>query len=236
MPAPAPAPDPAAAATATKRLAAGATAPEPMAWFTGTVVRVDDGDSLVLRVDGDDVRVRLAQVDAPERGQPWADRARQALAGRVLHRAVRADVLDRDDYGRLVATVWLGERDVNRELVAEGHAWVYVQYLRDPTLLDAEAAARGAARGLWSLPQPVPPWQWRRGSRHAPARPPPATGAMPAPQPARPALPARPGGCEVRRMCRDLGGCAQAREYFRRCNATHLDGDGDGVPCEALCR
>jgi micrococcal nuclease len=70
----------------------------------------------------------------------------------------------RHRYGRSVCQVYLGERHANRELVREGHAWVFRKYLRDPSLLEDEAQARAEHVGLWSLPeaQQVPPWEWRQ--------------------------------------------------------------------------
>ena len=58
--------------------------------------------------------------------------------------------------------VRLGDRDINRELVAKGHAWVYRRYNHDKSLLDDDHAARDQGIGLWSLPDPVSPWEWRR--------------------------------------------------------------------------
>ncbi len=58
-------------------------------------------------------------------------------------------------------------RDINWEMVREGHAWVYRKYLRDLTLLEDEAAARQEQRGLWALPEAkrVDPWEWRAAKR-----------------------------------------------------------------------
>ena len=67
----------------------------------------------------------------------------------------------RDQHGRLLGTLWLGDRDVNRELVAEGHAWVFGGFAPDPDLLAAESEARKARRGLWAAPHPLAPQQWR---------------------------------------------------------------------------
>jgi len=132
------------------------------------VVGVADGDSLVVIMAGARTQVRLAEIDAPERGQPWNRRAREALRDKVLDQRVRLKVVDTDRYGRTVAEVWLGERHINREMVREGHAWVYTQYLRDQTLRVDETRAREAGLGLWSMADPVEPRQWRRrraGSR-----------------------------------------------------------------------
>jgi endonuclease YncB( thermonuclease family) len=155
-----------------ERVARGAVrAPErrppadaPARELEGQVVAVHDGDTLSLRADGRRLRVRLAQIDAPERGQPWGRRARQALARLADGRAARAVVVDRDDYGRAVADVFVGELFVNLVLVREGNAWAHPRYVRSEAVLAAQAQARRERRGLWRLPvaEQMPPWEWRR--------------------------------------------------------------------------
>lgn len=131
----------------------------------GRVEHVADGDTLTLAADRGRLRVRLFQIDAPEHGQPGSVEARRALADKVDGKYVRVLVETVDDYGRVVGTVRLGERDMNRELVREGHAWAYRDYLEDRSLLADEAAAREAGHGLWALPDPMPPWEWRQTER-----------------------------------------------------------------------
>jgi len=168
--------------------------------------------------------VRLAEIDTPERGQPWATRAKQALSDKLFRKQVEVRVVDTDRYGRTVGHVWIGGRHINREMVREGHAWVYRKYLEDETLLDDEAHAREAEVGLWSLPeaQRVPPWDWRRGER--------ADG------PKAESPRDRDFTCDSKRYCREMESCAEARFYLEECGLTRLDGDEDGVPCESLCR
>jgi endonuclease YncB( thermonuclease family) len=135
--------------------------------LTGKVVSVADGDTITILVDSARVKIRLAEIDAPERGQPWGKRAQQALTGKVAGHVVQVETRFNDRYGRRVGHVVYSGRDINRELVREGHAWVYRHWLRDPTLLDDEAQARDARAGLWRLPEPerIPPWQWREARR-----------------------------------------------------------------------
>ncbi len=132
----------------------------------GRVVRVADGDSLELLLERspEPLRIRIAGIDAPERGQPWNQRARKELARRVLHKLVRVIEVDRDRYGRTVGEVYADDVCVGCELVREGHVWVYRRFSQDPVLIQLEEGARRARRGLWSLParERVPPWEWRR--------------------------------------------------------------------------
>jgi len=135
--------------------------------LTGKVVSVADGDTITILVDSERVKVRLAEIDTPERGQPWGKRAKQALTEKVAGHVVQVETKFNDRYGRRVGHVACSGRDINRELVREGHAWVYRQWMRDPTLLEDETHARAERLGLWHLPESerVPPWKWRAATR-----------------------------------------------------------------------
>lgn len=141
--------------------------------LSGRVVKVADGDTFSLRAgDGTLVRVRLAEIDAPEQDQPYGRRSRQALAALVSGENVRIVVQDTDSYGRTVGRPYVGDIDVCAEMVRTGSAWAYKKHLTDRALLTFEEDARDARRGLWSLPEAerVPPWQWRWQDRQKPAR------------------------------------------------------------------
>ena len=145
-------------------------------FFDARVTAVFDGDTLeVVRELGDGEtkreRVRLAGIDAPERGQPWSRRAREALSRKAFGKAVRINAVSRDRFGRTVGEVYADDLCVACELLREGHVWVFRAYSRDRVLLGLEADAREARRGLWSLPAAdrVPPWEWRE--KHAAPRP-----------------------------------------------------------------
>jgi endonuclease YncB( thermonuclease family) len=132
----------------------------------GRVLKVADGDTLELECDGRPMRVRLSQIDAPEFRQAHGLRARNALQGLVAGRRVQLEIHGRDAYDRPLATVRLDGLDVNREMLRRGHAWAYRRGLRDPSLLDDEAYARERRLGLWSAPDPLPPWQFRAAVKH----------------------------------------------------------------------
>lgn len=127
----------------------------------GPVVRVIDGDTLVLLVNRRQVHVRLAQIDAPEHDQPWGKRSKQQLAAFVARRDAVIEDDGHDRYGRTIGEVFVDGKDVNRAMVAAGMAWAYRRYLHDPSLLAVERDAVRGRRGLWADPHPIPPWQWR---------------------------------------------------------------------------
>ncbi|MBI0436207.1 thermonuclease family protein [Roseomonas sp. KE0001] len=206
--------------------------PALAAKLRGEVVGISDGDTLTLLTpDKRQVRVRLAEIDAPESRQPWGSRAQQALSTLVFRQAVVVTVQDTDRYGRTVGTVWVDRLNANAEMVRQGQAWVYRQYLRDRSLLALEEEAKQAKRGLWALPEGerVPPWQWRRQGQ----------SSQPAPAPL-PRASAATGSaaftCGGKRLYREMSSCAEARFHLQQCGLSRLDGDRDGVPCESLCR
>lgn len=125
------------------------------------VQTVHDGDTVTcLDERGRAVKIRLVGIDAPEFRQPYGDVARAALAAKIGG-AVRVSGEARDQHGRLLGVLWVGERNVNRDLVAEGLAWSFGGFSVDEEIAAAEAEARKARRGLWADPHPMAPSQWR---------------------------------------------------------------------------
>ena len=137
---------------------------------TGYVTGVSDGDTFYMQIDGKAVRMRLAQIDAPEKAQPFGRRAEQSLRELIGKREVRATWREADRYGRPIVQVEAGGVDVNAEQVKRGFAWVYRQYSNDARLIALEVEARRAGLGLWSESEPIEPWEWRRAKRKAPAK------------------------------------------------------------------
>lgn len=127
--------------------------------------RVLDGDSVVLRLDGREVEARLDGIDAPERGQPFGDRARRELTSLVAGRMVDVTHRGTDRHGRLLVRLRIAGLDVNAALVRRGFAWHFVRYSDDEVLAAAEREARAARSGLWASEAPIPPWAWRDGVR-----------------------------------------------------------------------
>lgn len=200
--------------------------------INGKVVGVTDGDTLTLLTDGkEQIKVRLAEIDTPESRQPYGSRAKQALSDLAFGKQARLAATEKDRYGRTVARVYVGIVDVNAELVRQGAAWVYRQYAHDPALFALENEARQMKRGLWTLPEAerIPPWEWRHGGQTAGGQ----VGAVrTAPNQATPSN----GTCGSKRYCKQMADCAEARFYLEKCGLSRLDGDGDGTPCESLCR
>lgn len=142
--------------------------------FSGTVTRVSDGDTVWLRpldhgaAPRKPVKVRMLGIDAPELCQPWGERSRDALAMRVMGRKVEAAPRGRDDHGRTLAPLLLDGEDVGAWMVAQGHAWSARWRGDRGPYARHEDAARRERRGLFSLPDPMQPYHFRRF--HGPCR------------------------------------------------------------------
>lgn len=129
------------------------------------VVGIIDGDTVDILVNGGTLRLRLAGVDTPEKGQPFGNNARQALSELIGGQQVQYVVRDTDRYGRSIADIYSGNNHVNLWLVRQGLAWHYTAFSSDAKLAEAERIAKSEGRGLWSDNRPVAPWNWRKLSR-----------------------------------------------------------------------
>ena len=135
--------------------------------FFGPLVRVKDGDTLVVKVQGVEVDFRLSGIDAPEIDQPFGPQARDELAAIIGTQQCVLVPVDHDAYGRFVAYLWIGDLNVNEEMMSRGMGWFDSEYAIEPFLYQLETEARNEQRGLWALPQEkrVPPWEWRKEQR-----------------------------------------------------------------------
>lgn len=136
--------------------------------ISGQALRITDGDTFTLLPAGDaePERVRLHGIDAPERDQPHGSAAGTALAELVEGHTLQVEVVERDNYGRLVGRVWIDDLDINLAMVTAGHAWWYEYYAQERRDLElAEEEARRARRGLWQQHDAIAPWDWRRAQR-----------------------------------------------------------------------
>jgi endonuclease YncB( thermonuclease family) len=131
--------------------------------ISGRVVSVQDGDTLTVLVDRRQIKVRLADIDAPESKQPFGTGSRQSLAAVCFNNEALLETQGTDRYGRTIATVHCAGSNANAMQVRQGMAWVFDRYASPNSPLYAlQNEAKAARRGLWSDPQPIPPWEWRR--------------------------------------------------------------------------
>jgi micrococcal nuclease len=141
----------------------------------GMVRAVYDGDTVLLATREESrLKVRLYGIDAPETrkpdkpGQPFGDISRRTLMYKIMGRRISAEIVDIDQYKRAVAVIRYEGRDINREMVAEGMAWAYRQYLQGPyesEYINSETRARSRRTGIWRESNPQPPWEFRNGQK-----------------------------------------------------------------------
>ena len=134
--------------------------------FSGKVVGVLDGDTIEVLNQGRSQRVRLSEIDSPEKNQPFGKKAKQYTSEMVFGKDVTVQSSGKDKYGRTLGEVYLQNgTNVNHELVRQGMAWQYRQYSNSSRLRGLESEARQEKRGLWREADPTPPWEFRRDRR-----------------------------------------------------------------------
>lgn len=232
--------------------------------FTAKVIGVLDGDTvLILREGGSEaaghppasplrglhngraVKVRMANIDAPEVGhagmggkppnsqksQAFGKQSRESLLEMVGKKQVQIDSQAVDQYGRIVGLISVDGRNVNQEQVKRGMAWEYSHYHSDKTYLSLQSDAQQAQRGLWAQTNPQAPWQWRK--LH-PSVKPAVPNQLPASQRVVPVM-LYDMECGKKRHCSQMSSCDEALFYLTRCGVKELDRNRDGKPCESLC-
>lgn len=132
---------------------------------TGRVVKVTDGDTVTVLVEGNrQERVRLLDIDAPEKGQAYGEKARSFLAEMVAGKTVRVEFKGRDRYGRVLGTVFVDGKNVNEEMIRAGLAWNY-HYSRNKKYAELENEARRKKLNIFSDRNPISPYDYRKGKR-----------------------------------------------------------------------
>lgn len=132
--------------------------------FECRVVGVLDGDTLdCLISSGQKVRVRLAQIDAPEKSQDFGQRAKKLLSDLTYNKVVILSIENYDKYGRVIAEIFENADDVsvNYKMVKSGMAWAYERYVKDRAYITAQQQAKADKVGLWVQLNPTPPEEYR---------------------------------------------------------------------------
>lgn len=128
----------------------------------GKVIRILDGDTIDVLQDKKPVRIRLANIDAPEKKQAFGRWSTNQLKGLVAAQPVTVTYTQTDRYGRIIGRVFTANgTEASRFMVQSGAAWVYERYNTDKALPTLQREAQTHKRGLWADSQPVPPWEWR---------------------------------------------------------------------------
>ena len=142
--------------------------------LTGKVVGVSDGDTIIiLSPQTEQHKIRVATIDAPEKAQPYGQRAKQQMSDLVFGQMASVEWNKRDRYRRIIGKVIVSDQDAGLALLTAGLAWHYRKYQAEQSPEDreryaeAEAAAREKRLGLWADVNPVHPWEWRAKKRES---------------------------------------------------------------------
>jgi endonuclease YncB( thermonuclease family) len=134
----------------------------------GKVVAVYDGDTFTLKTDRESMTICLDGIDAPERGQSFGPKSRDALKALILNRQVTIKKIGTDKHKRTLGIVMVAGEEVNGKMVKDGWAWRLKKPNDDETLARFEEEARTAGRGLWEdTKTPVAPWEYREAQSKA---------------------------------------------------------------------
>lgn len=131
----------------------------------GKIVRVSDGDTVVL-LDSTNTqhKIRLDEIDAPESGQDFGNRSKQYLSSLIAGKIVVVEYTKKDMYKRILGTIYYDGKNINEEMVRAGMAWRY-KYSKSERLLELQNEAKANKVGLWSMKNPIDPWQYRKDKK-----------------------------------------------------------------------
>ena len=126
------------------------------------IKKVVDGDTVHVFYQDEVYKIRLTEIDAPERDQPYGNNSTEYLKSLLKDGRVDVDIYGTDRYGRKLGRLYWRGIDINRELVSAGYAWVYDQYVTDNSFYENQSEARNSKKGLWEDQNPLEPWNWRK--------------------------------------------------------------------------
>lgn len=140
-----------------------------LSWaWSGKVVGVDNGDTIEVLHDGKGEKVRLYGIDCPDIKQDFGQRAKEFTSQYVFDKIVEVEPVATDHYGRTVALVYFNNNSLNEAIIKSGFAWAYKKYSVKPQCAEwifFELQARVEKLGLWSMPNPTPPWEFRHKNK-----------------------------------------------------------------------
>ena len=132
----------------------------PLLAFNAKVIKISDGDTIVVLSGKEQTKVRLYGIDAPELKQPYGKKSKQFLANLIAGKVVEVEENGKDKYKRTIGTIYLNGADINAQMVANGYAWAYRKFSKKYTA--QESQAKKQRLGLWQDKEPIPPWEWRK--------------------------------------------------------------------------
>ncbi len=197
------------------------------AQITVKVVKVIDGDTIQVSLNGKTETLRLIGIDTPETvdprkpvqcfGKEASDKAKSFLAGKNVTLEADPTQGEVDKYGRLLRYIFMEDgTSFNKLMISEGYAHEYtysLPYKYQVEYKQAERDARDNNRGLWADGACV------------------ATSSAPTQ-----AVSNGQYACDCKKLCSQIKTCDEAYYQLNNCGCTKRDADSDGIPCESLCK
>ena len=134
--------------------------------FAAEITYFYDGDTVKINDNGQEFRLRINDIDAPEKNQSYGKKSRRALMSLCEHGEFQAQISGQDKYGRKLGKLVCHGEDASLYMVKNGFAWFYAHYSKDGNLAFAQQQARNNGLGLWHVEQPTEPWVWRKNHPH----------------------------------------------------------------------
>lgn len=133
--------------------------------LTAKVVGIKDGDTVVVLDSlNNQITLRLAEVDCPEKSQPFGTKSKQFTSDQIYLKTIKYVVTDTDRYGRSIAMIYYDEDNkyLSAEIIKAGMGWHYKRYSTSKELALFEDNAKKNKIGLWIDNNPVEPYLWRK--------------------------------------------------------------------------
>lgn len=131
--------------------------------ITGKVISVTDGDTIKILDEKNKVyKIRLNDIDAPEKKQAFGNKSKENLSKYIAGKNVRVEYYKLDRYKRILGTVYFKDKDINKQQIIDGYAWVYKKYSKNNEYINQERISKNHKRGLWKDEKPIEPWEYRK--------------------------------------------------------------------------
>jgi len=202
--------------------------------FEAKVLVVMDGDTVFVQSGPFKAKLRLVNIDAPEKDQPYGKQSQESLQSLVGGKIIHVESKAVDKFGRTIAVISIGEINVNEEQVRRGMAWAYSRSREGRAYARLQSEAQLARRGLWHQPHPQQPSQWRKLHPSDPTKHTPQQQHKALPQTQKPEKFSNLA-CGKKNYCSQMVTCDEAHFYLTVCGVQRLDTNKDGIPCESLC-
>ena len=125
-------------------------------------IQVVDGDTIRAEAKGEEIKIRLVEIDAPEINQPFGAQSKNFLNKLLYEKDVTLIAQGEDRYGRTLGEIYANGESANALMIKSGFAWVYDRYVKDSSLYKYQDQAKAENLGLWQAENPIAPWVWRK--------------------------------------------------------------------------